>query len=313
MIEEIKKNIFHVSKCNSRGELLYDEIFCMTPPDNSNLPIPTCFCIGKCQWKNNYCALFGSGNYPAMGKLSIELVTEGEFTVTSGGVKHIAKAGDIFILLPKRPLSVSAAKGVSCKYNLVLTGKMMLMQFLTAELSQYPCVIHNIPIENTRPVFRELYDLYTEEKENFQSKSVKACTDILFQLFQLFQAENTVSYPQNLTKVLKYMEETFPDCGTREEIASACGISVTTLNRLFREYLHTTIGKYRAALRLEYARNLLEQKDLSIKMIAAECGFNSPAFFCREYKRAYGLSPASSRKIKTPEDRIKLLPGGSIG
>lgn len=48
-------------------------------------------------------------------------------------------------------------------------------------------------------------------------------------------------------------------------------------------------------LRLERARHLLVQTELSVIEIAIACGFSSPGHFSRVYRTHYGVSPVTQR------------------
>lgn len=79
------------------------------------------------------------------------------------------------------------------------------------------------------------------------------------------------------------------------EIAEELGISVRQLERLFMRYLGTTPKRHQTELRLERARNLVMQTELSIIEIAMACGFTSPSHFSKLYRSRFGVSPGSSR------------------
>ena len=77
------------------------------------------------------------------------------------------------------------------------------------------------------------------------------------------------------------------------EIARACGVSVRTLQRAYRDYDRTVAGELRS-LRLDRARLLLAnafEDGLSITEIAFRCGFASSAQFSTSFKARFGLSP----------------------
>jgi transcriptional regulator GlxA family with amidase domain len=84
-------------------------------------------------------------------------------------------------------------------------------------------------------------------------------------------------------------------------LAKEVGISTRQLERLFRKYLNTSPKVYYMELRLEKARNLLLQTNMSITEICVACGFNSTSHFSKCYRRRFGMSPsfenASSPKV----------------
>jgi len=56
-----------------------------------------------------------------------------------------------------------------------------------------------------------------------------------------------------------------------------------------------SFGQYLKNARMKKARQLLETSFQSIKAITIECGYNDPAHFEREFKKAYNLTPLQYR------------------
>lgn len=79
------------------------------------------------------------------------------------------------------------------------------------------------------------------------------------------------------------------------EIGAKVGVSARQLERLFGKHLGTTPKKYMLGLRLERARALLVQTEMSVVEIALACGFENAGHFARVYRSAYGVSPARQR------------------
>lgn len=76
------------------------------------------------------------------------------------------------------------------------------------------------------------------------------------------------------------------------EVAELVGISTRQLERLFKRYLGASPKKYYLGLRLEKARNLLRQTDMSMIDICIACGFQSPSHFSKCYRSEYGVPPS---------------------
>ena len=81
-----------------------------------------------------------------------------------------------------------------------------------------------------------------------------------------------------------------------ETIASQVNMSVST----FRRRLLTTAGKspkaYIQAIQMERAVQLLEEQDMTVAQIAAECGFSETSNFSHTFKRVYGCTPSQYRE-----------------
>jgi transcriptional regulator GlxA family with amidase domain len=100
---------------------------------------------------------------------------------------------------------------------------------------------------------------------------------------------------RHLARAVEIMQSSLEAPPRPCEIAEDLGISVRQLERLFMRYLGTTPKRYQTELRLERARNLVMQTELSIIEIAMACGFTSPSHFSKLYRSRFGISPGSSR------------------
>ena len=60
--------------------------------------------------------------------------------------------------------------------------------------------------------------------------------------------------------------------------------------------LGMNISDYINNYKLESAKMMLEDTDLSVSEIAYKCGFSTPNYFSTSFKNKYGASPASYRK-----------------
>lgn len=79
-------------------------------------------------------------------------------------------------------------------------------------------------------------------------------------------------------------------------IAKDIGISTRQLERLFGKYLNASPKKYYRDMRLEKARHLLVQTEMSVMDVAIACGFESAAHFSRVYRTAFGCTPMMQRR-----------------
>ncbi|EKF17550.1 AraC family transcriptional regulator [Nitratireductor pacificus pht-3B] len=80
---------------------------------------------------------------------------------------------------------------------------------------------------------------------------------------------------------------------TTVELAREVGTNVTTLQRLFRQSLGTTILGYVQRRRLEVARMMLQERTGSVGEIGHSVGYASASAFSAAYRRHFGHSPTS--------------------
>lgn len=99
----------------------------------------------------------------------------------------------------------------------------------------------------------------------------------------------------HLMRAIEAMRERLDDPIPPSAIARQIGISTRQLERLFGKYLNTAPKKYYMEMRLEKARHLLLQTEMSVMDVALSCGFDSPSNFSRVYRTAFGVSPMMQR------------------
>ena len=83
---------------------------------------------------------------------------------------------------------------------------------------------------------------------------------------------------------------------TRAEVARRCGLSKEKLTRGFRELYQCSVAEAVSERRLQRARQLLAQSDLSISSIGYRCGYMSNASFTRAFARRFGVVPTEMRR-----------------
>jgi transcriptional regulator GlxA family with amidase domain len=83
------------------------------------------------------------------------------------------------------------------------------------------------------------------------------------------------------------------------EMAGVCGMSVRHFHRNFLKNYGVTPNKYLQLKRLEKAKELLADAELSIEEAAERCGFSDVAFFRTVFSRETGLTPSRYRKRVT--------------
>ncbi|MEE9389490.1 MAG: GlxA family transcriptional regulator [Paracoccaceae bacterium] len=103
-----------------------------------------------------------------------------------------------------------------------------------------------------------------------------------------------VRHPK-LSKVIQMMELNIEEPISPSILARDVGMSTRQLERLFRRYLNRSPKRYYMELRLQKARNLLMQTDMSVINVALSCGFASPSHFSKCYRAHYNTTPYRER------------------
>ena len=78
------------------------------------------------------------------------------------------------------------------------------------------------------------------------------------------------------------------------QIAEHCGMSVSTMQKLFLRYVGMGMMNYYTSLRMRHARQLLE-KGRSVKEVGMLLGYNDQNYFSTVYRRYFGEPPSATK------------------
>jgi AraC family transcriptional regulator len=84
---------------------------------------------------------------------------------------------------------------------------------------------------------------------------------------------------------------------TLAQIAAEAHLSVYHFIRVFRAATGETPHRYLTKLRIERARELLADRDLTIAQVARRCGFAGPGALSTAFLAHVGVRPSVYRKI----------------
>jgi AraC family transcriptional regulator len=100
---------------------------------------------------------------------------------------------------------------------------------------------------------------------------------------------------RQLLQVLEYINEHLTQDIKLADLAHLLGISQFHFSHLFKRSLGTAPYQYLIQQRIERAKQLLKQTDLSIMDIALNCGFNSHSHLSKQFRHFTGMTPKAYR------------------
>ena len=117
----------------------------------------------------------------------------------------------------------------------------------------------------------------------------------------LAQVQARVPYaltPSRLRAVREFVETSFADPVTLDDLARIAGLSRFHFNRAFRRAEGVPPYAYVTRRRLREARRLLRETDRPVADIALACGYANGAQFASAFRRAVGLAPSDYRAAR---------------
>lgn len=98
-----------------------------------------------------------------------------------------------------------------------------------------------------------------------------------------------------LQALLLFINNHYTEPLSRQEIAQAVGYNESYISHIFSDHLNTTLTDYITSLRINDAKQLLTDTDLTVSQIAAHLGFGCIRSFNRAFVKETGASPTAYR------------------
>ncbi|MFD0991856.1 helix-turn-helix domain-containing protein [Tenacibaculum geojense] len=122
---------------------------------------------------------------------------------------------------------------------------------------------------------------------------------------------NTSLTKKELNTIRKVGQQILKDVSkdyTVDDLAAECGLSQAKLQEGFKILYTRTVIEYLRHVRLEEARDLLNNTDYNISQVVYSIGFSSRSYFSKIFKRKYGISPskflANKKEAKVKEVQL---------
>ena len=127
-----------------------------------------------------------------------------------------------------------------------------------------------------------------------------AAPALLMLLAVALNRSGTFHLPQGargrIGEALNWMNLHYGEAIRIEHLAKMCCLSSRSFFRHFHECMGCSPFDYLLRLRLKHADELLMTTDFSISDIANTCGFCDSNFLCKQFHKAYGITPLRRRR-----------------
>lgn len=147
-------------------------------------------------------------------------------------------------------------------------------------------------------IFRSIYKTYLHAHALFALTSKIKVLRLLEIIFS--QSEDFCQRDRNVTtyvsQIITYIKSNYYRKLLVEDICKGTGLNIDYAGKIFRQSTGMTIVSYLNTYRIEKARLLLMNADLSVADIAEMVGFQSVFYFSKTAKRVTGKSPSQLRK-----------------
>ena len=244
-------------------------------------------------------------------ELEIIYVKSGCLTVSISGESYIGNAGDVFVVSPGNLHLMGAQTGIVDYFTFLFPLKYisfrtddMLNDKLLEPLNSGQLMISPRVRGTAKELCEQLIAIYVAKNNESESKiTAQIKTKIILLQFILemwkqgFVIENDTSGRNTVEKeMVSYVQQNFTGKISLKEFGEQFHLSEKYISRYFKEHFHIALSQYVTYLRLEHAKQLLQDTDIPITEVAMQSGYQNVSYFIRSFKKAYGVSPLKYKK-----------------
>lgn len=247
-------------------------------------------------------------------ELELGYIQEGISKIVTVGAEYIVHQGDgFFVNSNVMCMKQNASPGtrtveINHIFHPVFLGGHFKSRFETKYLNP---IINNRQIEvhmiprghaTSNLILKNLYQLKELQNEidtEFQTRNI--LSEIWRLLIKELQ-ENPDSprmvgteQTNRLRSMISYINQNYPEKMTLSQIAKTAGVSEREATRCFKKCIGQSPMEYLIKYRLNQAKKLLLETDMSITGICQQCGFSDSAYFGKVFRRSYGMTPREYR------------------
>ena len=244
-------------------------------------------------------------------EFEIIYVRSGFLTVSISGESYIGKTGEAFVVSPGNLHLMGSQTGTVDYYTFLFPLKYisfrtddMLDEKLLEPLNSGHLMICPRVKDTAKELCEQLIEIYEAKKDESESKiTTQVRTKIILLQFILemwkkgFVIENDTSGRNTIEKeMVSYIQQNFTGKISLREFGEQFHLSEKYISRYFKEHFHITLSQYVTYLRLEHAKQLLQDTDIPVTDVAIQSGYQNVSYFIRSFQKAYAVSPLKYRK-----------------
>ena len=128
------------------------------------------------------------------------------------------------------------------------------------------------------------------------SANLQLSPDVIDRLKQFIRLKKGGLARSQGLRVLAHIELNLSNRLSNDELSQLAGLSLFHFGRAFRNSVGESPHSYVIRRRIELARRLMVNSNLSLSQIAADCGMADQAHFCKLFRRFVGVTPNAWRR-----------------
>ena len=218
-------------------------------------------------------------------------IIEGELSLDIADAKHISKKGSAIIFPPKYKYKYSGNHHTYYLYA-HFTDSYAADFLKECDFDNLPCIIEN----DFSTEIEKKFDLMINTFLHNEQLSIQKCACLLQEILLDIRLDALDKANDSPIKAsLKYIHSNFTSKIDVPYLASIERLSNSRYLTVFKQQTGKSPNRYIIDLRMQFAKKLLDNTNMSIRQISENVGYNDQYFFSRLFKKHMGISPQAYR------------------
>ncbi|HHW47204.1 MAG TPA: AraC family transcriptional regulator [Clostridiaceae bacterium] len=240
------------------------------------------------------------------GMMEIVLIVKGKQIYTVAGNDYLVRSGDVFVTFPDEPHSTAGyPEDKSLLYFLIIDLEKLKTGFLGCDDKEGRLIVQSLNrikrrvfkgSEGLKPMLDKVITAFYSDCPFKNTLIRNQISDFIINIIECERADNTLdnSYMQ---KVLDYIEQNICEDINVPMLAEIAGLSEARFKINFRKQIGIPPREYVLRRKIEAAKNVLKNSDITVTELAHRLSFSSSQYFSTVFKRFTLMSPREFRKI----------------
>ena len=231
--------------------------------------------------------------------IEMELLLEGSGYQILNGQRYPLQGGSIWISRPQDIHEVSVPKGVeilNVQFRPDFLSRELLAPLLNYE-GNVCASLTDADFAEIRSILESAFEEY-EHQTAFSLDVIRRQIELaLLRVFRLLAIEKQ-ERAQNplIEKAILFLQSRFSESPSLSDAAEFVHLNTDYFASQFKRHTKKTYYTYLTDLKMEHARKLTLETELTLAVVAYKCGFGDQSNFLRQFKRYYGCTPTEMRR-----------------
>ncbi len=243
---------------------------------------------------------FGWEKGRVLGEFQTVYITsgEGEFESASGGVRRVG-AGALLLIFPGewhryRPHYNTGWDEYWVSFNGEIPQRLLRNGFVSTRTP----VLSVGSDERLLQFYQTILDNVRSEPIGYQQLIASKVLLILATAFSIQRSQRITGRHEEVVAHAKVLLQQPENVQSIDRLAASLNLSAPQFRRVFKEHTGVSPHQYYNQMRMNRARELLQETSLTVKEVAAQLCYESPYHFSKAFKKATGRSPSHWRDGK---------------